>query len=192
MTANGWARRLLNLGPAVDAADTAAVAARQRDERAAVRLRAEKIPRYAGGALQELGKFGGDVEFVAAADLMGTVILSVHPGALRAGPEARHDAAWPGLRRDVRGNEHRGHNSLRSLCDVLHGCLREHRVLRVALSGGGGQQRLHWHALVPTDPTGRVVVKPLTPGVAGAWTAAARQVAAAEVAAYDAAGGFQA
>lgn len=183
-----WARRLfcVQVGPNDFRAGTEA------ENVAAVRERELRLPCYGSSGLR-MGCFGGDIEFVAAADLLGMAIMSVPPAQLDAGPRERPTVAFPGVARDGRGK-----SVTVSVRDTLRMCLSKRWPLRVGLSEGGGWCARHWHALVPTDDRGRVLPRALPAAetgrsgdtVMGSMLPAVLREREAAVRAYDAAGGY--
>ena len=164
MTRNAWARRALQVREG-------GVARQPTDAEAAdaVADRRDGVPSYRAGVFtgegNAWGVFGGDAEYVAAADVLQMAIISVPPSGLRAGENARVEVAHPGtLHAPGEAQPRQGVNRLMSVREALAMCLREHLPLRVGLSEGGGHRARHWHALVPTDDRGRALFRQVPTG----------------------------
>ena len=75
--------------------------------------------------------------------------------------------------------------------EAMRTCLQRRLPLRVAVFlPGGGVGTGHWHTLVPTDATGKVVVRALPSGALPLMMCGGQAQLRNEIATYDADGGY--
>ena len=129
------------------------------------------------------GKFGGDREYVAVADVFGITIATMND-AQRATRSDREQlfVAVPSASHASLGE---GRNE--TVAATLRLCLQSMQELRIAIFF---QSQQHWHALVPTDRTERLLYRALPHSALGDWSEGGRAVLQQKIQAYDAAGGY--
>ena len=129
------------------------------------------------------GKFGGEGEFSAAADVLGMAIVTMTATQQTAtGDRERVLVAAPS------GEEGRTGTCENMTVDaMLRRCLQHGWAARVAVFQAEGR---HYHPLVPVDATGKVIYRPLPPRALSEWSEAGRGRMRQWLEAYDAAGGY--
>ena len=132
------------------------------------------------------GKFGGDQEYKVVADVLKVAIATVRTEQLgRESSRERVFVAMPGEGTAAA----RGSNM--TVDEAIRTCLQRKLPLRLALFiPGGGVGTGHWHALVPTDATGRVVTRAPPRGALPLMTREGQVRLRGEITAYDANGGY--
>jgi hypothetical protein len=153
---------------------------RPRDERdAAVRLVADHLPVDVPGRCHA-GRYGGDVEFVGVADVLGRVVVMLSGERRDAGPSARVQVALPTVGGYEGGDVTAGaRGALRHM--TVESALRESLRRGSGLSAAVCVNANHWHPLLPLDIEGRVVHVPTTPWLDGWMSGVARLAAQAYV-----------
>lgn len=123
---------------------------------------------------ESYGSFGGDREYVAAADVLGVAVFTYADWMRGGGHRGR--LSMPGEGR--RGQ--RGHGGGAHVHEAIRRCLQAGVPLRFAVNVHGN----HWHTLLPLDSDGRVVALAVPDEARPAMEGAALADAAAYVSAY--------